>query len=140
MHGVGVAGTFVIPPLVSNRSNQQTPVFWIVIFELVSLVGLLLQSSIIYVAIWSSILGFCLGGSFGLALLFILLRSRDSDSANELSGMSQSIGYSIAALGPVLFGALFDLTLDWTIPMLFLLAIALLKLWSGWEAGKDQFV
>lgn len=140
MHGVGVIGTFVIPSLASHKSNQQAPVFWIVIFELISLLGLLLQSSVLYVAIWSAILGFCLGGSFGLALLFILLRSPDSDSANELSGMSQSIGYTLAATGPVLFGALFDLTENWTISLGFLLVIAVLKLWSGLEAGKNQYV
>lgn len=140
MHGVGVLGTFAIPPLASKKNNQQLPVLWIVIFELTSLIGLLIHSSIIYVAIWSAILGFCLGGSFGLALLFILLRSRDSDSANELSGMSQSIGYTIAAVGPVLFGAFFDLTQNWSVPLGFLFLIALLKLWSGWEAGKDHYV
>lgn len=140
MHGVGVVGTFLIPAMASNKSNQQTPIFWIVVFELISLLGLLFQSSIIYVAIWSAILGFCLGGSFGLALLFILLRSPDSDSANELSGMSQSIGYTLAATGPVLFGALFDFTNNWTTSMVFLIVIALLKLWSGLEAGKDQVV
>lgn len=140
MHGVGIIGTFLTPYIVSDQPTQQRSIMWIVIFELISLGGLLLQSSPIFVALWASVLGFCLGGSFGLALLFILLRSKDSDSANELSGMSQSIGYTIAALGPVLFGALFDLTLNWTIPMLFLIAVAILKLWSGWEAGKDQYV
>ena len=140
MHGVGVLGTLIVPPMASNRSTQKHPVLWIVLFELLSLTGLLLQSSLFFVVFWTSILGFCLGASFGLALLFIVLRSRDSDSANELSGMSQSVGYTIAATGPVLFGALFDLTLNWTIPMIFLFAIALLKLWSGWEAGNDQYV
>lgn len=140
MHGVGIIGTFMTPYIVSGKPTQKHSVVWIVIFELISLLGLIFVLPFWWVVIFSSILGFCLGGSFGLALLFILLRSRDSDSANELSGMAQSIGYTIAALGPVLFGALFDLTLNWTIPMLFLLAIAILKLWSGWEAGKDHYV
>ena len=109
MHGVGVLGTLIVPPMASNRSTQKHPVLWIVLFELLSLTGLLLQSSLFFVVFWTSILGFCLGASFGLALLFIVLRSRDSDSANELSGMSQSVGYTIAATGPVLFGALIDL-------------------------------
>lgn len=140
MHGVGVFGTFIIPALASNKPNQQAPVFWIVIFELVGLIGLIFQSSLIYVAIWASVLGFCLGGSFGLALLFILLRSPDSTSANELSGMSQSIGYTLAATGPVIFGALFDFTKNWTTSLVFLLVIAVLKLWSGLEAGKNQYI
>lgn len=140
MHGVGVIGTFFTPYLVSDKLSQQYSVLWIVIFELISLIGLLFQFSFWIVAIFASLLGFCLGGSFGLALLFILLRSRDSDSANELSGMSQSIGYSVAAVGPVLFGALFDWTQTWFVPLIFLIAIALIKLWSGWKAGKNQYV
>lgn len=140
LHGVGVIGTFMTPYLVAGKPTQQKSVLWIVIFELISLLGLIFVLPFWWVVLFCSVLGFCLGGSFGLALLFILLRSRDSDSANELSGMSQSIGYTIAAVGPVLFGALFDLSLNWTIPMLFLLAIAILKFWSGWEAGKDRYV
>jgi CP family cyanate transporter-like MFS transporter len=54
--------------------------------------------------------------------------------------MSQSIGYTIAAVGPVLFGAFFDLTQNWTIPLLFLFLVAFIKLWSGWKAGKNEFV
>lgn len=140
LHGVGIIGTFLLPSWASKKQTQQMYVLWIVILELISLSGLLFSSTILTVSICVSILGFCLGGSFGIALLFILLRSRDSDSANELSGMSQSIGYTIAALGPVLFGALFDWTHNWMIPLGFLFVIALLKLWSGWEAGKNQYV
>lgn len=140
MHGVGVLGTLIIPPFASNKATQKLPVLWIVIFELISLTGLLFQSTFFFAVFWTSILGFCLGASFGLALLFIVLRSRDSNSANELSGMSQSIGYTLAAFGPVLFGALFDFTKNWTISLIFLLVIAVLKLWSGLEAGKDQYV
>lgn len=140
MHGVGVIGTFMTPSLVSEMSSQNKSVLWIVLFEMISLIGLIIPLPYWWVVTFSSILGFCLGGSFGLALLFILLRSRDSDSANELSGMSQSIGYSIAAVGPVLFGALFDLTQNWLIPLGFLFLVALVKLWSGWEAGRDHYV
>ncbi|WP_234569113.1 CynX/NimT family MFS transporter [Rhodohalobacter sp. 614A] len=140
MHGVGVIGTFVTPYLVSEKPSQQKSVLWIVFFEMISLLGLIVPLPFWGVVIFISIIGFCLGGSFGLALLFILLRSRDSDSANELSGMSQSIGYTIAAVGPVFFGALFDWTQNWIIPLAFLFLVALLKLKSGWEAGKNQYV
>lgn len=140
MHGVGVIGTFMTPYLVSEKPSQHKSVLWIVLFEMISLVGLIIPLPYWWVVSFSAILGFCLGGSFGLALLFILLRSHDSDSANELSGMSQSIGYTIAAVGPVLFGALFDWTQNWMIPLGFLFVVALIKLRSGWEAGKNQYV
>ncbi|MEX2572830.1 MAG: MFS transporter, partial [Balneolaceae bacterium] len=86
------------------------------------------------------LLGFSLGSSFGMALLFIGLRARDTDSANELSGMSQSAGYTLAATGPALFGALHDFTLDWTIPLGLLLFVSLIKLRAGWMAGRSGYV
>jgi CP family cyanate transporter-like MFS transporter len=79
-----------------------------------------------------------LGGTFGLALLFIVLRSHDTDSATELSGMAQSIGYIVAATGPIIFGSIFDLTGSWTYPMMLLFATALFKLSMGMGAGKSR--
>jgi MFS transporter, CP family, cyanate transporter len=139
MQGVGVLSTFAIPAWASGRKRQRLPVFVIVIPELVALIGLMV-GPVSLAWIWVTMIGFCLGGSFGLALLFIVIRSRDSNSANELSGMSQSVGYSIAATGPVIFGGLFDLAGNWLVPLGFLFLIALLKIWSGWTAGKDEFV
>jgi len=97
----------------------------------------LMIPSLSYVAVWISILGFCMGASFGMALLFIVLRSRDSTAANELSGMSQSVGYSFAAFGPVLFGALYDASKSWYIPLGFLFLVSFVKLYSGWKSGNN---
>ena len=139
MQGVGVAGTFLIPAWASKKNSQQSTVLLLIIFEIISIIGLLMPSAP-FLGIWVSMLGFCLGGSFGLALYFIIVRSPDSDAANELSAMSQSIGYMLAAFGPVLFGALFDLTQSWALPVSSLFIVALVKLWSGWEAGRDTLV
>jgi MFS transporter, CP family, cyanate transporter len=137
--GVGVLGSFLLPGWAAKLDRQRFLVVLIVAFELVGLLGLMF-SPLSLVVVWVSILGFCLGGSFGLALLFIILRSRDTESANELSGMSQSIGYTIGATGPILFGALFDVAGNWLVPLGFLFMVAILKLWSGWIAGDDRFV
>ncbi|MCC5941194.1 MAG: MFS transporter [Balneolaceae bacterium] len=139
MQGVGVIGTFLIPAWCSTRDSQRVPVLILVLLELVSLGGLMIPSAS-FVGLWVSIMGFCLGGSFGLALLFIILRTRDTGTANELSGMSQSVGYTFAATGPVLFGALFDWTGAWLLPIILLVVIAILKLISGWYAGDQVYV
>ncbi len=86
--------------------------------------------------LWVSLIGFSLGASFGLALLFIVLRTADTETATELSGMAQSIGYLLAAIGPTLFGALHDLTEAWFVPLLFLFVIAAIKLVMGLGAAK----
>ncbi|MEX2402875.1 MAG: MFS transporter [Balneolales bacterium] len=139
VHAVGAVGTFLMPSWASQLKNQRLPVVVIVVCEFISIAALMLPS-IPAVTFWMFLLGISSGSSFGVALLFIGLRSRDSDSANELSGMSQSVGYTLAATGPALFGALHDLAQTWTLPLGFLLLITLLKLWSGWGAGKDEFI
>ncbi len=135
----GSVGTFVVPSWASRRERQRLPVLIIVTGEIISIL-VLLSPTLFIIPFWMAVLGFCKGSSFGMALLFIGLRARDTDSANELSGMSQSIGYLIAATGPVIFGMLYDLTKDWTIPLVFLLTAALIKLWSGFRSGYNEFV
>jgi len=137
--GTGVIGTFVIPAWAARRQRQRLPIIILVALEIISLLGLM-ASSLFLVELWAAMLGFCLGGSFGLALLFLVLRTRDSHSANELSGMAQSIGYTIASFGPAFFGAVYDITLNWTYPIAMLLLIAFAKLASGWVAGRDEVV
>ena len=71
-----------------------------------------------------------------VALLFIVMRTHDTETATELSGMAQSIGYLLAATGPTLFGALHDLTRTWFIPLLLLFIVAVFKIITGIIAGK----
>ena len=139
MQAVGIAGTLLVPAWSSKQKRQQLPIAGIVILEVISLGGLMIPS-LSYVAVWISILGFCMGASFGMALLFIVMRSRDSTSANELSGMSQSVGYSFAAFGPVLFGALYDFFASWYVPLGFLFLVSFVKLYSGWKSGNNETV
>lgn len=50
-----------------------------------------------------------MGGSISLSIAFISLRSPNSKRASELSGMSQSAGYILAAIGPTLMGIIYDI-------------------------------
>ncbi len=137
--GTGVLGTFFIPGLAERLENQRIPVILLISLEIISLLWLMISGDS-YTGLIVSLLGFSMGGSFGMALLFIVLRTRDSDSANEMSGISQSLGYSLAATGPALFGAVFDVSGAWIYPLAMLLVFSGLKLWSGWKAGAQEFV
>lgn len=131
----GILGSLTIPTLAGKRNDQRSIVWVLIIIELIGIVGLLLPQ---YggVEIWVSLIGFVLGGSFGLSLLFIVLRSYDTATATELSGMAQSIGYIIAATGPFIFASIYDLTHNWFYSLVLLLLIAVFKLFSGLYAGK----
>ncbi|MBO6585095.1 MAG: MFS transporter [Gracilimonas sp.] len=137
--GTGVLGTLLIPYFAGKKSNQQSIVWMLILMEGVCLAALMLTDTF-GVAVWVSVLGFALGGSFGLALLFIVLRSHDTQEATELSGMAQSAGYILAAIGPILIGALYDLTGNWNVPLGFLLGILAIKAGFGHFAGKPKKV
>ena len=62
---------------------------------------------------------------FSLALLFMVLRSTSTAQTGQVSGMAQSVGYALAAVGPVAIGLLHDLTGSWTVAMA-VLALALI--------------
>lgn len=135
--GMGVLGTIILPLWAEKLDDQQGLVWLLVVLEVISLVGLLFPDPFL-VGLWVSLIGFSLGGSFGLALLFIVLRTSDTQTATELSGLAQSIGYLLAAVGPTLFGALHDITEAWITPLLFLFLVAVVKLFMGLGAGRPQ--
>jgi len=135
----GILGSLAIPVFAGRNNDQRRVVSCLVVLEAIGIVGLLFPS-FGWVELWVCLIGFVLGGTFGLALLFIAMRAHDSETATELSGMAQSIGYLVAATGPVLFGSLFDLTGTWTYSLILLLMILVLKLWMGLGAGRPAAV
>jgi CP family cyanate transporter-like MFS transporter len=135
----GIIGSLCIPYLAGKQKNQRAIVIVLVLLEVVSLIGILLPK-FGPIALWVSLLGIVLGGAFGLALLFLVLRSRDTEGATELSGMAQSVGYLVAATGPMLFGSIFDITGSWDYALMFLFVVAGIKLYMGLGAGKAERV
>lgn len=133
----GIVGSVVVPLWASKKKNQRGIVTTLCIFEAIGILGLL-SSQMNMIVVWVSFIGFVLGGCFGLALLFIVLRSKDTNTTTELSGFAQSIGYLVAATGPILFGKIFDLTHSWTYPLALLLLVATIKLYAGLGAGREE--
>jgi CP family cyanate transporter-like MFS transporter len=86
---------------------------------------------------WVAAFGLAQGGGFALALTLIVLRSPTPLVAARLGGVAQCLGYLLAALGPLLLGALHDLTVGWTWPLALLLAALVPMTWFGWGAARD---
>ena len=78
------------------------------------------------------------GAGISLVLLFMVLRSSSTAQTSQVSGMAQSIGYCLAAIGPLAIGALHDITGSWTLAM-GVLSLALIPLTgSALVAAKDS--
>jgi CP family cyanate transporter-like MFS transporter len=91
-------------------------------------------------AVWAICIGIAGGFAFGLAMMFFSLRTRSTQEASELSGMAQSAGYLLAAMGPALFGLLHDATHSWNAPLALLAAASVLLFAAGMGAGSDRYV
>lgn len=89
---------------------------------------------------WALLLGIGQGGCFALALLIIVLRSPNPDVATQLSSMAQSVGYALAAAGPMLMGVLHDLSGGWTEAAVLVVVLSLAAALFGFGAGRDRHV
>ncbi len=135
----GVLGSAVIPIWAGRLADQRRIVWTLAALEAVGLAGLLLPGGML-AALWVSLLGFILGGTFGLALTFLVLRAPDAHAAGELSGMAQAVGYLVAATGPAMIGYLHDASGGWTVPLLTLVTVLVAKVLAGLPAGRKGVV
>ncbi|MGO3408377.1 MFS transporter [Marinomonas sp.] len=85
--------------------------------------------------VWAVSFGFGVSMGFILGLSFVSLRTNSPKQAAALSGMAQLIGYTLAALGPVLIGALHDWRHSWDEPLYVLLVIGFFWMILGWMAS-----
>ncbi|MER6018355.1 CynX/NimT family MFS transporter [Streptomyces anulatus] len=74
--------------------------------------------------LWSIVLGLGGGACLVLALAFLGMRAQDAAGAGALSAMAQSIGYLLAAVGPVVFGLLHTVSSGWQVPLVLMCVAA----------------
>ncbi|MGN7359903.1 CynX/NimT family MFS transporter [Paenibacillus sp. SAF-054] len=131
--------TFVVPILAARFKNQRLLVFFTF---LCLMVGFLLLLTGVQALVPAAVIpiGMGTGAAFGLVTMFFVLRTRHSQQAAELSGMAQSVGYLLAAVGPLLFGLVHDMTGSWTAAILLLIAAGIIYMLAGWGAGNNRYV
>lgn len=131
--------TFIVPVVAGRMSSQRSLVIITTILLMTGTLGLLYGSSNI-ILLWIIMLGIGGGFAFGLSMMFFGLRTENAHQAAELSGMAQSIGYLLAAIGPALIGFLHDITNNWTLPLLILLSASVLLFVFGIGSARNRFV
>jgi CP family cyanate transporter-like MFS transporter len=136
---VGIVSMFLAPVLADRRPSQYGVVVAAVILAGAGTLGLLVAADAA-IALWVVLLGLGQGACFSLALTFFALRAPDSEHSTTLSGMAQSLGYLLAAVGPFLFGILRDATHAWTVPLALLFAVVVCLLITGLGAARDVHV
>ncbi|HLS09190.1 MFS transporter [Lentibacillus sp.] len=137
---VGLPASFIVPVLADRLRSQRSIVFVMFLCAFVGYGGLLIGESYTVMVISTILIGITLSGVFALALTFLGMRARNARDAAALSGMAQSLGYTLAAVGPMFIGYLYDVTHEWSIPLMTLMGVAILVMTFGMGAGRDRYV
>lgn len=137
MQLISLLGTFFAPRLL-EKLKQQSGVILIVGLSYFIGFGLLFIHSDPLAFVALTIIGVGSGASLSIAYMLISLRTVDDQTTARLSGMVQSAGYVLAALGPLLFGVSLDLIGNWNLLLWFLLLMTVQFLVFGLPAGRDR--
>ncbi|MFE3002142.1 MFS transporter [Nocardia sp. NPDC059246] len=135
---IGLVAALSAPIVVGRMANPFPVVIGCAVFFFIGFAGLLL-APMSAPLLWVLAVG--LGPStFPMALTLINLRTRTGAGSAALSGFTQGVGYSVACVGPLLFGALHTMTGSWLAPFGFLAVAVLILMAGAWVACKPQML
>jgi CP family cyanate transporter-like MFS transporter len=135
---VGLPATLLVPIIADKIKHQKLIATVISLTYLLGMIIFLFATSTFNIIVSMVFIGIGMGGSISLAIGFITLRTPHAKKAAELSGMSQSAGYLLAAIGPILIGFIHDITNSWTSSIIVLIVCILLLIFFGLKAGRNQ--
>jgi CP family cyanate transporter-like MFS transporter len=133
----GLAGTLGIPFILRrNAGSQVAGAVVATVPMLIAALGLLAAPGLVLA--WVVLAGLGQGCALVVALSLIGLRGRTPHETTQLSGMTQSLGYLLAAAGPVAAGALAEHTGSWNAALILLAALGVVQLAVAVGAGRDR--
>lgn len=132
----GIVAGLAIPRLMRRADSQVAAAVTASALVVIGALGLLLLPGLS--AWWAVVVGAGTGSSLVVALSLISLRGRTQAETTQLSGMSQSIGYLVAAVGPVVAGLLAERTGGWQAPLVLLVVVASAQTLVAVVAGRDR--
>lgn len=137
---MGQVPMMLLGPLVADKMKNQTALIWLTFVLLLGGLLMIFFWKTTYIVIAVVLVGISVGLAFTLAMMFFILRTKSVAESAALSGMSQSVGYFIAACGPPLFGAFYGWTGSWYASLVLLLMAAVAMLFTGLYAAKNRYV
>lgn len=139
LHGVMQLATAIpgllLSPLLRRLPDQRIPAMSVALLSALSLLGWLYLPAL--AVLWSVLFGIGTGAGIILGLSFIGMRTHGPEQAARLSGMSQCIGYLLAAAGPILIAQLHDKLQSWLWPLWLCAGLAVLAAYMGYLAGRN---
>ncbi|QZI69712.1 CynX/NimT family MFS transporter [Pseudomonas protegens] len=136
---VQLASSLAAPWLATRGKDQRLAIVIVMLMTLGGLFGCL-YAPLDGLWGWAILLGLGQGGTFSLALTLIVLRSRDTHVAANLSSMAQGIGYTLASMGPFAVGLVHDWTGGWNAVGWIFAVLGGGAIIAGLGAGRSLYV
>ncbi|MDD1968040.1 MFS transporter [Pseudomonas putida] len=134
-----LVSSLTAPWFATRGKDQRVAILAVMLLTLAGLFGCL-YAPLNQLWGWAVVLGLGQGGTFSLALTLIVLRSRDSHVAANLSSMAQGVGYTLASLGPLAVGLVHDWTGNWSSVGWIFGIIGVFAILAGMGAGRALYV
>lgn len=132
----GVFAGLAVTALMGRRAEQRPACLTVSLAIVVAMAGLLWFPA--WGPLWIVLAGVGTGSSIVVALSLIGLRGRSQAETTRLSGMAQSMGYLLAACGPVAAGALTQFTGSLDLVLILVGGLALVQTVVAFWAGRDR--
>ncbi|WP_433673991.1 MFS transporter [Microbacterium gorillae] len=129
MMAVGAPATVLVVPLTRTRARMRAGFTLIAAATIVGVAGLTFAPTALP-EVWAACLGLGMC-AFPFALVLIAGLGRDAADSARASSVIQSVGYTVATIGPLAAGAIHQVTGSWTLVLGVLAAGALVQLALG---------
>ena len=132
--------TTLLVPILCEKMNKRTLA--------VALQGVYIIGGIIFYfadlgpICWLAIVLLALGMGSGFSFCIYMFSAKTSSASQTaaLSGFSQCGGYVMAAIGPVLMGAIYDMTESWNMAMIFCFIIIIIMTAAAYLSTDDELI
>ena len=135
---IGIPSSFMVPILAARMKSQRTIVVSACAAYFLGFVMLAAFHSNFGVLVALFLLSNGGTASFSWSMAMLSLKSGDAEEAVRLSGMTQTVGYMLAATGPTLCGVIFDTAGTWGVVFGLYFIITAVMIASGILAAKKE--
>ncbi|MEE8825680.1 putative transporter YycB [Lentilactobacillus sunkii] len=133
--------SFVVPRIISSVAKQSIMIWTISVLFVIGIGSLMLASQSFWFAVAACVLlGLSTNMAFSEAMTLFSLKTRNPNETASASGMGQSIGYILAATGPMICGWLHGLTTNWFAVLIFLLLVTAVMTFVGLLVDREEYV
>ena len=118
----------LIAPIIGMKKHGTFFLSWGIMagFILGTLGIMLTGTNFVLNAISAIIMGAASCGAFSLCIIYFQIKTNNIHETAQLSGFAQSFGYAVAAIGPILYGAIQNSTHSWNLILLLTILLALI--------------